>query len=50
MEYYKYHNEIPRYFVQPSNDILNKYYDKKRRIDYYRIRKLLNQENNEEPP
>lgn len=40
-EYYKYHNEIPRMFIKHISDTMNRYHDKKRRIDYYRIKKLL---------
>ncbi len=43
-EYYKYHNEIPRFFQKPHNHILNKFYDKKRRINYYKIKNILNQQ------
>lgn len=44
-EYYKYHNEIPRFFMKKISDVMNRYHDKKRRIDYYRIKKLLKEQN-----
>ena len=44
-EYYKYHNEIPRFFMKTVSDTMNLYHDKKRRIDYYRIKKLLKDQN-----
>lgn len=34
-EYYKFHNEIPRIFIKEVSDVMNRYHDKKRRIDYY---------------
>lgn len=40
-EYYKFHNEIPRIFIKEVCDIMNRYHDKKRKIDYYRIKKIL---------
>lgn len=36
-EYYKYHTDISRMFMLPITNILNKYHDKKRRIEYIRI-------------
>ncbi len=45
-EYYKFHKDIPRLFMLPSITTLNKYHDKKRRIEYVRITKLLNEGNN----
>lgn len=47
-EYYKFHNEIPRIFIKEVSDVMNRYHDKKRRIDYYRIKKLLKEQNGEE--
>lgn len=40
-EYYKYHNEIPRCFIIPHGDILAIYHDKKRNIEYHRIKNML---------
>lgn len=40
-EYYKFHKDIPRLFLIPTSKTLNKYHDKKRKIEYYRIKKLL---------
>ena len=40
-EYYKYHNEIPRCFMVPHGDQLAIYHDKKRNIEYHRIKHLL---------
>ena len=47
-EYYKFHNEIPRIFMKEVSDVMNRYHDKKRRIDYYRIKKLLKEQNNDD--
>jgi len=41
IEYYKFHNEIPRMFMMPISEMLNKFHDKKRRIEYYRVKKML---------
>jgi hypothetical protein len=33
-EYYKYHSDIPRIFLQPSVNSLNNFHDKKRKLKY----------------
>lgn len=43
-EYYKFHKDIPRLFMLPTTHTLNKYHDKKRRLDYIRITKMLQDE------
>ena len=48
-EYYKFHSDIPRLFMQPIDLILNKYYDKKRKFEYHRISKLIEDENKKNP-
>lgn len=40
-EYYKYHREVPRLFMLPVANIINNFHDKKRRIEYYKIKKML---------
>ena len=40
-EYYKYHKEVPRLFMQPASGTINHFHDKKRRIDYYKIKRML---------
>ena len=40
-EYYKYHKEVPRLFMHPSANTINHFHDKKRRIEYYKIKKML---------
>ncbi|KRX04101.1 hypothetical protein PPERSA_08316 [Pseudocohnilembus persalinus] len=49
-EYYKFHNEIPRLFMLPISKVLNKYHDKKRRLDYLRITKMLKEEEKAKNP
>jgi len=44
-EYYKYHEDIPRLFMVPTTNTLNRYHDKKRRLDYLRITKMLKDQN-----
>lgn len=44
VEYYKFHKDIPRIFMVPTCDVLNRYHDKKRRIEYVRIKKLLKEQ------
>ncbi|CAD8212958.1 unnamed protein product [Paramecium pentaurelia] len=48
-EYYKYHNEIPRFFMPYFCRILSNYHDKKRRIEYYRIKRIIEEENRQNP-
>lgn len=43
-EYYKYHKDIPRLFMLSIGNLMNRYYDKRRRIEYQRIKKQLNLE------
>lgn len=40
-EYYKYHKEVPRLFMKPASKTVNIYHDKKRRIEYFKIKKML---------
>jgi predicted amidophosphoribosyltransferase len=40
-EYYKFHRDIARMFMLPTTTTLNKYHDKKRRIFYIQITKML---------
>lgn len=48
-EYYKYHNDIPRMFMLPAIITVNWFYDRKRRIEYFRITKLIENENKQNP-
>lgn len=43
-EYYKFHKDIPRLFLARVAKIMNKYHDKKRKLDYFQIKKLLIEE------
>ena len=43
-EYYKYHKDIARLFMMPSTNVLNKYHDKNRRLEYIRVTKILKEE------
>lgn len=43
-EYYKFHKDIPRLFLARVAKIMNKYHDKKRKLDYLQIKKLLVEE------
>lgn len=39
-EFYKYHNDLPRFGVHKEIvRILNLYYDKKRKLEYYKIQR-----------
>ncbi|CAD8050666.1 unnamed protein product [Paramecium sonneborni] len=40
-EYYKFHRDIPRLFMLPIATTLSKYHDKRRRIEYIRISRML---------
>ena len=45
----QFHIDIARIFVEPICSILNKYYDKKRKYDYFRIAKMIEKENKLNP-
>jgi hypothetical protein len=49
-EYYKFHVDIPRLFMLPTTHTLNKFHDKKRRIEYIRITKMLKEEEEKNNP
>ena len=46
-EYYKFHNDIARIFIMSEAIPLNKYHDKKRRLEYIRVTRMLKQEEEE---
>lgn len=48
-EYYKFHTDIPRLFMEPLCDIMNRMHDKKRRVEFYRIAKIIEEENKKNP-
>ena len=41
IEYYKYHSEIPRFFMSPLNKLLNYFFNNKRRIKFQELMGLL---------
>ena len=41
-EYYKYHEDVPRIFMKSVCKIIHNFFDKKRRINYIKIKKMLN--------
>jgi len=43
-EYYKFHNDVARLFMMPITNVVNKHHDKKRRLEYLRVTKLLKDE------
>lgn len=47
-EYYKYHVEIPRIFCKDCTDNYFDYHDKKRQIEYYKVKNLLKKLDGEE--
>ncbi|CAD8053761.1 unnamed protein product [Paramecium primaurelia] len=49
-EFYKYHNDLPRFTVHKNLiQILNLYYDKKRKLEYYKIQRQIEYENRNNP-
>lgn len=40
-QYYKYHKDIPRLFMIPGTNTLNKFHNKKRRLEYNKIIKMI---------
>ena len=43
-EYYKFHNDVPRVVELGVEKIMGRYYDKRRGIDYKKIKKVLKEE------
>lgn len=41
LEYYKYHKDIPRLFMKPVFTSINRFHDKRRRLEYARIKRGL---------
>lgn len=44
-EYYKFHKDVPRIFMYSIAKIMNFYHDKKRKIEYVRITKIIKEKN-----
>ena len=44
-EYYKFHKDVPRIFMYSIARIMNYYHDKKRKIEYIRITKIIKEKN-----
>lgn len=44
-EYYKFHRDIPRLFMLPETYMVNYFYEKKRKLDYFRIAMIIEHEN-----
>lgn len=42
-EYYKYHSDVARLFMLPTTTILNKFIDRKRKLEYERVSNLIQQ-------
>ena len=49
IEYYKFHKEIPRIFMAAHIKVYNWYHDRKRRIEYVRVAKIIEKENKQNP-
>ncbi|CAD8187425.1 unnamed protein product [Paramecium pentaurelia] len=49
VEYYKFHNDIPRCFIPKISDIMSNYYDKRRKIEYLRIKRMIEYQNKIHP-
>ncbi|CAK72689.1 unnamed protein product (macronuclear) [Paramecium tetraurelia] len=48
-EYYKYHKDIPRLFMQNVYLTINKFHEKKRRLEYANIKRKLNIPDEDQP-
>ncbi|CAK87040.1 unnamed protein product (macronuclear) [Paramecium tetraurelia] len=47
---FKFHNDLPRWAVSSSIvNILNEYYNQKRKLEYYKIQKIIDEENKNNP-
>ena len=40
-EYYKFHEDVPRIYMEPMSSTVHMYYDYKRRLTYIRVTKML---------
>ncbi len=40
-EYYKYHHDIARLFMKPQRDVMIKFHDAKRRIEFAELKKEI---------
>ncbi|CAD8106125.1 unnamed protein product [Paramecium sonneborni] len=49
VEYYKFHNEIPRCFLPKISDIISNYHDKRRKVEYLRIKRFIEYQNKINP-
>jgi len=50
-EYYKFHWDIPRLFMVPITEVINRYHDRKRRLQYIKVTKMLkDQKEAQNPP
>ena len=45
----QFHRDVPRLFIEPQTTIINKYLDKRRKLDYYRIVRIIEEENKLNP-
>ena len=41
-DYYKYHNEIPRFFAKKLFEMFFEYHDEKRKLNFRLVTKMLN--------
>lgn len=48
-EYYKFHSDLPRLFMQHLAPIMDHMHVKKRRIEFNRIAKMFEEENKKNP-
>ena len=46
VEYYRYHQDVPRFFQHLTSSVIYKFYDRKRRINYNAVVKKLKGDNN----
>ena len=42
VEYYKYHNEVPRIFTVTIRELMEKFWNRKRKCEYYKVKAILN--------
>ncbi|CAD8059611.1 unnamed protein product [Paramecium sonneborni] len=50
VEFYRFHKEIPRWAVNEQIvAILNEFYNQRRKLDYYKIQHIIEQENQQNP-
>lgn len=44
IDYYKFHTEVPRLFMKPSQGVLNSFHNVKRKLKYIEVKRLMGED------